>query len=528
MRMTIKEDGWISLGVIFLISTAIAFGFIGRQVFSANWGIIDDHAIFSFLGPDLRLPLADFFHVLLTKTEVGDLNYGRFRPSYYFFTLLETVIWGANVHLWYLARTLWFATFIASLWWLLSKFVRIWLGAALLLPILFLPFWAGVWARLGPSEIYGTLALAFMLFGIYATVHSKDEGTRKWAAALITFAALLLIGSKETFIPLAGAAVATLMFVGFTRRIPIWIAVSFLLVICLYAVGIVFVIQRSVLAVGEDFYARTIDMRQLVGIALHTLSKVVFGSGLAFAYAATIFLFGYWTRRTNRDLRDWMRSSCVIVVIFIFMAAVYFSQQVAYQGELPLRTRYDFPALLFVPFAYDVLICYVFYQLRFYLHPRATDYISIFLALAIFVTYVPMFVKFRARALPQAVSVNIEKTNIFFNEISVLAARAKQSPRNPIILEAYDADSYEALTSIWSYVRALGVVNPISVRSHAAENSKAVLADRLEQRIKLLENEGDGQFIPLSKSLASPASGCISVGINGAGSGACAAFEVRT
>ncbi len=528
MRVTIKEDGWISTGVIFLISTAIAFGFIGRQVLSANWGIIDDHAIFSFLGVDLRLPLSDFFHTLLTKTELGKLDYGRFRPSYYFFTLLETVIWGANVHLWYLARTLWFATFIASLWWLLNKFVRIWLGAALLLPILFLPFWGGVWARLGPSEIYGTLALAFMLFGIYATVNSKDESKRKWAAALITFAAALLIGSKETFIPLAGAAVATLIFVGFTRRIPIWMAISFLLVICLYAAGVVLVIQRSVLVVGEDFYARTIDTRQLVGIALRALSKVLFGNGLALAYAVTILLFGYWAKRTNRNLRDWMRSSCVIVVIFIFMAVVYFSQQVAYQGELPLRTRYDFPALLFVPFAYDVLICYVFYQLRFYLHPRATDYISIFLALAIFVTYAPMFVKFQARALPQAVSVNIERTSIFFNEISALAARAKQSPRDPIILEAYDADSYEALTSIWNYVRALGVVNPISVRSHATENSKAALADRLEQRIKLLENEGDSQFIPLSKSLARPESDCISVGINGAASDACAAFEVRT
>jgi hypothetical protein len=200
---------------------------------------------------------------------------------------------------------------------------------------------------------------------------------------------------------------------------------------------------------------------------------------------------------------------------------------VTYQGELPLRTRYDFPAMLFVPFGYDVLICYVFYQLRSYLHSRATNYISFLLALAIFVAYVPRFVRFQAEALPRAVSVNIEKTNIFFNEISALVVRAKQSPRDPIILEAYDADSYEALTSIRNYVRAFGAINPISVRSHATENSKAALADRLEQRIKSLENEDDGQFIPLSKSLASPVSGCISVGINGAASGACAAFEVR-
>ena len=528
MRVTIKEDGWISTGIIFLISTVIAFVLIGRQVFFANWGIIDDYAIFSFLGTNQHLPLSDFFHTLLTKTEVGDANYARFRPSYYFFMLLETVVWGRDVHLWYLARTLWFALFIASLWWLLSKFVRIWLGAALLLPILFLPFWGGVWARLGPSEIYGTLALAFMLFGIYATVNSKDEGKRKWAAALITFAAVLLIGSKETFIPLSGAAVVTLVFVGFTRRIPVWMAVSFSLVICLYATGIVFVIQRSVLATKEDFYANAIDLRQLVGIATRAVNAALFSKGIAFAYAVAIFFFGYCAKRTKRNFRDWVISSATIVVILIFMALVYFSQQIAYRGELPLQTRYDFPALLFVPFSYYVLLCYVFYQLRFYFHPRATNYISICLALAIGAAYVPNFVDFQAKALPKAVSINIQKTNDFFREISALAVFAKQAPQSPIILEAHDSDSYEALTSIPSYVRAMGVENPISVRSHSAENSRGTLFDRLEQRMKLLEAEGSDQFIALSKSLADPKRGCISVGINGAASNACTGFEVRT
>lgn len=529
MRVSAKKRNWISFGIVFLISTAIAFGLIGRQVFYANWGIVDDHEIFSFIGIHQRLPITDLFHTLLAKTEVGDPDSGRFRPSYYFLLLLEAATWGKNVHLWYLARTLWFATFIASLWWLLSKFVRMWLAAALLLPILLLPFWADVWSRLGPSEIYGTLALGLMLFGIHATVQSPDEAKRKWGAALVTFAALILIGSKETFIPLSGAAVVVLVFAGFTRRIPVWMTVCFSLAIGVYAAAIVFVVQRVVLTSGHDFYANTIDVRQLLGIAGRALYAVVIGNGLALCYAVVIVFFGYCARRAKRGLRDWLWSSCTILAIFVFMAGIYFSQQVVYQGRLPLQTRYDFPAALFVPFSYYMLICYIFYQMRCYLNSRIIGYIAIFFAVAVFAAYGPrLALGFGSRSLSKAVNANIQKTDTFFKEISALAAFAKQQPRSPIILEAYGPEAFEALVAIQTYVRALGAENPVSVRLHMTDNPKGALYDRLESQMRTMQSDGDSRFAPLSKSLANPENGCISVGINEAGSAGCTAFEVRS
>jgi hypothetical protein len=528
MRVSAKQRNWILLGIIFSISTAMAFWLIGRQVFYANWGIVDDHEIFSFIGTPQRLPITDLFHAMLTQTEVGDPSSGRFRPGYYFLLLLEAAAWGKNVHLWYLARTLGFATFIASLWWLLSKFVRMWLAAALVLPILLLPFWADVWSRLGPSEIYGTWALGLMLFGIHATVTSADEAKRKWGAALVTFAALILIGSKETLIPLSGAAVIVLVFAGFTRRIPVWMTVGFSLAICLCAAAIVFIIQRIVLTSGQDFYANTIDIRQLLGIAGHALYAVTVGNGLAVCYAVVIVFFGYCARRAKRDWRDWLVSSCTIVAIFIFMAGVYFSQQVVYRGQLPLQTRYDFPASLFVPFSIYLLICYVFYQMRCYLNSRIIGYISIFLAVAIFAVYAPRLVLGFGSKLPKAVNANIQKTDTFFTEILALVAAAKDSPKSPIILEVYGPEAFEAVAAVQNYVRALGVENPISVRLHMANISKGALYDRLESQMRTMQSDGDSRFVPLAKSLANPENGCISVGINEAGSAGCTAFEVRS
>jgi hypothetical protein len=86
--------------VIACLSGALSFLLIGRQVYQANWGLIDDHEIFYFPGPDLHLPLTDVWNTLLAKTEVGSLQ-GHFRPGYYAVKLIEASLWGGNVHLWY-------------------------------------------------------------------------------------------------------------------------------------------------------------------------------------------------------------------------------------------------------------------------------------------------------------------------------------------------------------------------------------------------------------------------------------------
>jgi hypothetical protein len=329
-------------------------------------------------------------------------------------------------------------------------------------------------------------------------------------------------------IPLSGAAVVVLIFAGFTRRIPVWMTVGFSLAICLCAAAIVFVIQRVVLTSGQDFYANTIDVRQLLGIAGHGLYAVTIGNGLAVCYAIVILFFGYCARRAKRGWREWLWSSCTIVAIFIFMAGVYFSQQVVYRGQLPLQTRYDFPASLFVPFSITMLICYVFYQARCYLSSRFTGYISIFLAIAIFAVYAPRLVLGYGLRLPKAVNANIQKTDTFFTEILALVAAAKDSPRSPIILEVYGPEAFEAVAAVRTYVRALGAENPVSVRLHMANNPKGALYDRLESQMRTMQSDGDSRFVPLAKSLANPENGCISVGINEAGSAGCTAFEVRS
>ena len=148
-RFLFPRSQWVNFVVIALLSTALSFALVGRQVFLANWGLIDDHEVFHFLGPNLHLPISDIWNTLLEKTEVGTLQ-GRFRPSYYFIKVLETALLGTNVHLWYLGNTIGFAIFLSSVWWALRRFVGGWLSGVLTLSIALLPLWSGIWSRLGP------------------------------------------------------------------------------------------------------------------------------------------------------------------------------------------------------------------------------------------------------------------------------------------------------------------------------------------------------------------------------------------
>ena len=142
----------IVLGLIGVLTLSITIYVMGRQIWEANWWLIDDHEIFLFLGHRNHLPFSELFSTMLAKTEVGTWQ-GRYRPVYYFLRILETCLWGNNVHLWYLTLAVTMAIFIGALWWALSRFLPFWLSLAALIPVITLYFWSDIWTRLGPCEI---------------------------------------------------------------------------------------------------------------------------------------------------------------------------------------------------------------------------------------------------------------------------------------------------------------------------------------------------------------------------------------
>jgi hypothetical protein len=59
------------VGILILFDLALPLVLFDRTpIWEANWWLIDDHGIFSFLGNRDHLPLSELFSTILTKTEV--------------------------------------------------------------------------------------------------------------------------------------------------------------------------------------------------------------------------------------------------------------------------------------------------------------------------------------------------------------------------------------------------------------------------------------------------------------------------
>ncbi len=217
----------------------IALGMLGviwavfGIVLDAQWSVVEDFETMGWLGSDGRASLSEA-PAILSNTEIG--AYGvlaRFRPTYYFLRVLETVAWGMNPTAWYGARLV-LLGLAATLFWRITSPALGYLGSAILcLYGLTFGYWVDMVGRLGPSETYAVLGLPIYLVGV---AHAFQDGYgRRWdrfvASSGILLGSLLCMGSKENFllllvptlyvfvravrrreVVLAGSAAASLLF----------------------------------------------------------------------------------------------------------------------------------------------------------------------------------------------------------------------------------------------------------------------------------------------------------------------------
>jgi hypothetical protein len=525
-RWLFPRGEFLNFAIIATLSGAISFLLIGRQIYQADWGLVDDHEVF-LLPWAQPSPISDRnWSTLLAKTEVGSLQ-GRFRPGYYIFKLIETSLWGANVHLWYLARAIEFAIFLGSIWWFMRRFVGVWLSGVLTAYISLLPLWAGIWSRLGPSEIYGATCIGIMAFSAYFIFFSDSHRIRTLSAITLTLATVGLVSVKETFVPLAGGTAAVFIWAGVKGKLsPLAVVVLVLIAIAALA-GIVAVVIKEVLVSGTDYYANPVGIWPVFVFA---------SKGFVHAILRTWWLIVIpivFLRLLNviprKPLINWITDSGVAIAAYGFLVATYALQSALYRTGFPLNIRYDFPAMLLVPLTCCVLACDVSCKIREF-HPKRTINYAELAAAAFLFFYLALGPAYldSGKPLSVAVQTNIETTNSFYSELQRTVREAEKSPESPIILEAYGPGAFEPVYSLSYYLPALGARNRISVRLHPEEKSQGKLYDGLQQGLSNLEQSGSNGFIPLRENLANHPQRCISIGINGAADVACAGFQVKT
>ena len=509
-RLLFPESRLRQFIAVTMLACAFSFALTGRQITQANWGLIDDNEVFTYLGSDLRLPFNEIWQTLATKTEVGQLQ-GRFRPSYYVFKVTEASLFGTNVHLWYLVNTACFAILLASVWWGLVRFLGLWLSGAITAAIALLPMWADVWSRLGPSEIFGAGCLGLMLFATTATLFSERQSARYFGAAALILLSIVFAGFKETFLPVAvGLPLFVFGFGIINRRLSPLISAALCLPLaaCILTIGIV--VLKQVHTAGADFYGRAAGPIITIGYtALGLIDGIARTWWLWILPVAVLQLLEIIP---SRAWKERFLSSMPAFSVYLFLIAMYAAQCGLYRMLFPHNNRYDFPAMLIIPLSSCVLVAEITSKLRLR-HSKATMDRALCAAGFFVIFFLVTNHLGQPPALAISVKRNIDTTKTFFAEVQRMAQVAKENPDAPIIIEAGGPLAYEGAYTLPRFLTAFGVRNTFSVRYHQDQRPLDALSEGLGRTIKSWETTRTDTFTPLAEAWEKRAGGCLSVGV---------------
>jgi hypothetical protein len=513
--------GWLPALVIVFGAAAISFALTGRQIWLADWGIVDDHEVFYFLGNKQHLPFSDIVSTVLDKTEVGSLK-GRFRPSYYFLKVFESFAWGRNVHLWYASRTLAFAFFLAAVWWVIYRILGLLPSALCMVPVALAKFWGGVWGRLGPAEVYAVPATGLVVLGCYEIFFAPSVLRRNLGCAALTAGTLIAMGTKETLLPLALLTLFMVALAVADRRLTMLSGLIAGAITLLFSSIIAWVVLRQLAGAGADIYGNSVSPAGRIKTIL-TLTRP-FSAGFILVAMLLIAVVAGLMFRFRLLLS---RVEIVGVLgILCFLLGLFVSQLIAYGGSIPTGMRYDFPAML-IPICLIFFIgCVVNLHVRETGNERLADGLALLFAVAVGIAFLSTGGIEGLASSIELVEANIAKTREFSTELAAIVSRARADPAAPVVFEAYGPGAYEPVYSLERYLRSAGLENPIAVRLHPGQTSIGPAYDILEQRLRVLQDFGAKSFVKLG-NLPS-ANVCLSIGINGEADANCSGFRVRT
>lgn len=326
-------------GIILLLATLLASFMLWPLLGGQLW-IIDDHEIvlFSHLLKSHGGLSLDSFATALGHTELLGFDNGRYRPVYYTLRILKSAWFGGNAALWFSFN----AAFLTLSFVIVGACLRRYFGwfwvVTGMISLAALPFHAGLWGRLGPSEIDSFLWCALALLG--ALWHSNKC---RWAWPLFCVATALAIGSKENFILLLIPA-GWLLWRDWRQgllRLPqcVWLLLPVLIAI---PVGIV--LLKSIFVTGADVYGSSTGK----GAALSFVLFFIASGGAYFGYGLlSVLLVARWRQIGNQEAL--YHGVKALIVIFIMALGNY----VFYRGDVAGLNRYGFP--------YDALFLLAFF-----------------------------------------------------------------------------------------------------------------------------------------------------------------------
>jgi hypothetical protein len=487
---------------------------VGWPLAQAGWGPIDDHEIANFLGPTHHLGFRRFWH-FLAESEAGHPGgFSRFRPSYYFFRLLETAMWGNHPHVWYVARIVMFTLSLASLAWLLRSLLSPVENLLLVAWILTLGFWSDIWARLGPGETYCVIGLALYAVGFDRLFRTRTALDR-WAppaSAVMLLGGVMCVGSKENFVLLLFPALLLLVLELRGARRPSSVIAGGLLL-----AFIAFVTYGTVLGVKlhGTVYRDDASAGHRFAVLMNG-ARIVWDGARSWILAALAALVaGGVVAQLRGQRRAFLRLAGIVAAAQVVLAGIYVSQYVFYDGRWPSGQwccgRYDFPGILTIPLAYYFGYYWLVASARILGAPAPAVIVARVGAAAALL----WMVNGRTFPLYMAARHTVADTMVFTGKLERLAQRCNEHPDWPVVFDSHNVWDYEPIESLQKFLAVYGVHSPIFLRLEFSSESFAAgsLERNLTVAMETRSREGGWMMLrPYGELHGEP---CLGVGLHG-------------
>lgn len=481
---------------------------------NAQWSIIDDHEIMSFIGDNERLPFSRILPVLIKKTEVAHLgNSLRYRPVYYTFRLLESALWGKNPSYWYFLRIS-----IAALFAIVFTMFFLQLGGAILTSgfivfVLSSPYWSDIFARLGPSEVYSVMGVSLFVLGMMRAI--KGSSLDFISMISISLGIIIAAGSKENLI--------------FLGVVPFWFLFSkkiylrshqkiIFIALLVYLTIIILTIINALSHSGHDIYMNKVSFK----ISSHLTSSFFSNKYvLIWLCGGILLLLAILKLKMARSFdSDNLNTKIFIIlksniILFFSMFLIYYSQYIFYSGKWPDGVgRYLFPGVLSGQIALFVFIYSVIEIGRCYFSQSEVfiRLLSIFISIFFIVISIKSIEKNRFTSIER-----VKNSTTFTNLIKSLTFVLLKNPSQTLVLFSHQPMDSEPMVSVTRFLRASDISNTIMERiTYSPKNyNKSSIEYVLSKIAEDTQRSGNRKFSfsPFDPKKITP--NCVSVGFSG-------------
>ena len=474
----------------------------------AQWGIIDDHNVFVYLGDDLELHANEVLPVLVKYTEIGYFGKtNRYRPAYHFIRIVESWLWGSHVQYWYFFRFLLLVASVFLLWKSFQPYLGTILGGLLTLMLISGPWMGNIFSRLGPSETYAFCGLSVFIYSsckLFEHDGHRAIGLKWWCIHIL--ACLVCIGSKENFLFMLPLTWVGALYAMYKQKRVLWPAIGEIVIVTAFSAFIATALYLGLTAHGSDVYSNPVDFGSRINIAVNGLRQFNWiPLALAILMLSCVLIFYWFGNRTRIGL---LISPLINFVIFeSLLLLLWMFQFIFYNGNLPWNSRYQFPIYWFEVVSIAAAVYYVLLLSKIY-DNRLLKVLHNFkfqAAFSVAFLFLLLYIgeaKFDFTEIYKSAVLNKEITTKFSKKMTNAVETLMQDPDKAVLFEINHISDYEPVISVYNYFNAYVVKNPRYLKVNFSQSSNfSPHHMNLLKTLKDAENgkqfHRDVRFIPL-------------------------------